>query len=693
MIATMAMTPVEALMDQLGPCVLLGIPAGEKGPRIREWQKLTQEHMTPEYLSELNHGGNIGVSLGNASGGLCTIDADTDTFLESFLSANPDLRESMISKGVRGGNVWVRVEGDYPRPAKLRLNGVDWGEWRADGNQTVIYGTHPSGCIYSHNSKLPAVIKFQAINWPKGMRAPWLPNDEPPRGREEFFILPSGHVGYCESARGIFSFIAPTHTLFTRAGAIVEAAPADDGYLLLRPVTPIAFTSRLEGYGCRVAAWRASNNGDGTFALKIAQCSVDAAAKLLETLEAEELLPRIRTIVAAPILAQDGKTITVLPKGYHKLNGGMLIAGGESPPMVEIDEAREALASLVADFDFPTPGDFARAVASLISPCLKFGRFLGDADFPLDIAEAKASQSGKTYRQKAVAAIYGEHAYVINMRNGGVGSLDESISSAMLAGRPIISIDNMRGRVDSQIMESALRGHGSVEVSGFRKAPVQISPRYFLWQLSSNGADMTRDLANRSIIVRNRKREPGYRFKQWPEVALVEHIRAKQAYYLGCVFSVVAQWLNYGRPSTDESRHDFREWVRAMDWICQRVIGTAPILDGHQAEQERIGNPNLVWLRNVAIAVRMEAELGRELSASRLAEICATGLVLYPGGKSETDDQKATLYVGRLMRQIFSEDDAITADTFSITRITREEKDENYVMRKIHRYVFEEVSQ
>jgi hypothetical protein len=130
-----------------------------------------------------------------------------------------------------------------------------------------------------------------------------------------------------------------------------------------------------------------------------------------------------------------------------------------------------------------------------------------------------------------------------------------------------------------------------------------------------------------------------------------------------------------------------------MDWICQRVMGTAPILDGHQAEQERIGNPNLVWLRNVAIAVRMEAELGRELSASRIAEICATGLVLYPGGKSETDDQKATLYVGRLMRQIFSEVDAITTDTFSITRITREEKDENYVMRKIHRYVFEEVSQ
>ena len=361
--------------------------------------------------------------------------------------------------------------------------------------------------------------------------------------------------------------------------------------------------------------------------------------------------------------------------------------------MVEIDEARKALASLLEDFDFSTPGDYARAMASFIGPCLKFGRFLGDADFPLDVAEARLSQSGKTYRQKTVVAIYGEHAHVINMRNGGVGSLDESISSAMLWGRPFISIDNMRGHVDSQILESALRGHGHVDVRAVRKAAVQISTHSFLWQLSSNGADMTKDLANRSIIVRNRKREPSYRFKKWPEGALVEHVRANQAYYLGCVFSVVAQWLNHKRPGTDESRHDFREYVRAMDWICQYIMGTVPILDGHQAEQDRIGNPHLVWLRSVALAVRVEAELGREIPASRIAEICAAAPIPYPGGKSEPDHDKAAIYVGRLMGKIFSESEDITVDCFSVRRLKREEQDKEYRMKEVKRYVFEEISQ
>ena len=36
--------------------------------------------------------------------------ADTDVFLELFLSTNPNLQESLISKGMRGGNVWFRIQ-------------------------------------------------------------------------------------------------------------------------------------------------------------------------------------------------------------------------------------------------------------------------------------------------------------------------------------------------------------------------------------------------------------------------------------------------------------------------------------------------------------------------------------------------------------------------------------------------------
>jgi hypothetical protein len=130
---------ITRIQEQLGPCVLLAIPPREKGPRKPGWQKLKLTDMTPDYLAGLDYGQNIGVLLGAASEGLCSIDADNDEYLEEFLDLNPKLRQSLISRGARGGNVWLRIKGQYPPSGKLKLNGKSWGEWRADGNQTVIY--------------------------------------------------------------------------------------------------------------------------------------------------------------------------------------------------------------------------------------------------------------------------------------------------------------------------------------------------------------------------------------------------------------------------------------------------------------------------------------------------------------------------------------------------------------------------
>ena len=130
--------------------------------------------MTEAYLGSLNHGKNIGVSLGRVSGGLCTMDIDRDELFEDLLALNPGFRESLISRSdSRGGNVWLRIKGEYPRSGKLRIDGEDVGEWRATGNQTVIFGQHPSGSQYSDNDKRPIEIEFSGIRWPERMTLPW----------------------------------------------------------------------------------------------------------------------------------------------------------------------------------------------------------------------------------------------------------------------------------------------------------------------------------------------------------------------------------------------------------------------------------------------------------------------------------------------------------------------------------------
>src|SRR6266481_2891046 len=120
---------------------------------------------------------------------------------------------------------------------------------------------------------------------------------------------------------------------------------------------------------------------------------------------------------------------------------------------------------------------------------------------------------------------------------------------------------------------------------------------------SGYGVNTTRDLANRSNIIRIRKKKDGFVFRKYPEGDLLMHVRARQAYYLGCVFAVVRHWYAEGRLRTNETRHDFREWVQIADWIVRNVFGLVPVMDGHQQAQERVSNPALVWLRSLILAI------------------------------------------------------------------------------------------
>lgn len=128
----------------------------------------------PAYLAKLAKG-NIGVAQGSKSNGLCSIDIDHDNEIEAFLGINPTLAASLCSKGERGCNYWVRIEGEIPPVKPIRTKGGgNWGEWRGEGAQTIIYGQHPSGCQYRFlNAERPVVISIEQIVWPSHVISPF----------------------------------------------------------------------------------------------------------------------------------------------------------------------------------------------------------------------------------------------------------------------------------------------------------------------------------------------------------------------------------------------------------------------------------------------------------------------------------------------------------------------------------------
>jgi P4 family phage/plasmid primase-like protien len=148
--------------------VLLPLLPGRKGCVLPGWTKITwAATQTPAYQSELA-AGDLAVLLGNQGNGICTLDLDDDKAVDEFLALNPKLVGTLRTRGARGCNLWFRINGPIPKSGPLLCDDKQVGEWRADGNATKIWGTHPdTGLPYTWLvAAAPLTVSFDEIVWP-----------------------------------------------------------------------------------------------------------------------------------------------------------------------------------------------------------------------------------------------------------------------------------------------------------------------------------------------------------------------------------------------------------------------------------------------------------------------------------------------------------------------------------------------
>jgi hypothetical protein len=492
---------------------------------------------------------------------------------------------------------------------------------------------------------------------------------------KEALILPCGPVPYIECASNLFPVLAQRYRYFVRGQFISEIAykkPMKDKQLhdVFQPLEADAFRSRLEK-DFDLLIWRKEL---GQLVLKPALCTLDSARVLLKSDEAIQYLPAVATLSALPVLTAIDGVLHILTRGYHDVHGGIYVTHGEGELILpDLASALALILDAIKDFDFLSPSDKSRCVASFLSPALHAGHLLGEVDYPIDIGEADKPQAGKTFRFKLINAIYGETPYIISNRRGGVGSLDESISSALVSGLPVILFENFRGFMDSPLLETCLRGVGIAPARIPHRGEVQLPTTHINWQLSSNGIEATRDLGNRSIIVRIAKHASDFQFAQYPEGNILPHIKANQLQYLGAVFRVIQEWWEHGRKRSKENRHDFTEWVQTLDWIVQEICGLAPLLEGHTEAILRVSDPALSWLRQVALAVEEQSRLSEALLAREIIDICQALGIEVPGFRGFIGSEQLLMHVGKILGRIFREESETKIDRYQIRKDSRKE--------------------
>lgn len=503
----------------------------------------------------------------------------------------------------------------------------------------------------------------------------WNDEQAPVSADKPVVILPHGEYRISDAAARLGVLLAQTQRFFLRGGVVVRLGRDKDGWPRLDEAKPAALASDFESVAVMVKM-------DGEKP-KSATCPEQTAKLISASVAFREALPPIHVLTRCPVLIERaGRLIQI--SGYDRESG--IFAGEEPAEPMELAVARRLLWEALDGFHFATPADRTRALAAMITPTLVFGGLLkGRA--PVDLGEADVSQTGKGYRNRLTAAIYAQSLITVTQQRGGVGSMEETFNTALIRGANFIVLDNVRGKLDSPSVESFLTEEVYMARAPYRE-PVEIDPRRVVVMLTSNKADMTTDMANRSCCVRILKQPENYLFKSYPEGDILDHVRAQQPRYLGAVFAVVQAWHAAGCPKTAEARHTFRPWGPTLDWITRNLLEAGPLLDGHRETQARMTNPVLNWLRDVAINVLHSGRGGFWLRASDLIDILAETGTEVPGlseqaDVSDTDVRKvAQQATGRRMGLCFRTGDRVNLDGMTVERREQYCEEGRYTIRE-----------
>jgi len=740
-----AIETIQELRSILGDdAVLLPLQIGTKKCLVKSWQKIKLEDTKVDAYTAKLLVSNIAVSLGTPSKGLISIDFDDEQAAAEFIDANPGLATSLRTRGARGCNVWVKIEGDYPSSTKIMHRQTDKtvGEWRSTGNYTVIHGKHPSGCDYSRLVDAPVIVMpYKDIVWPThlGLNDParalqkvvgrplsqtlienrrklalallneleWVDEQEAfcecpgkehhtnadgPRDcrvrldgvptvhclhascvskvkatndvlrrairGQEVVLLPDGNVRVEESAEQLFTVLTSTKRFYLRGGQVCEVVNGTYGPELqaVDKVRAISAFEKYVSFGLR----RVKEEQE-----VIAPCPLpESWAAVFLKADERLLLPPVDNVVTIPIMYRDVTGALLVHNNGYNHHARTYVANNDlnnKLPALTLAEAKDLLLDILHDFEFEGPSHRSRALASILTPAMVFSGLLGGRP-PVDVAEADQSQSGKNFRHKLICHIYGETPRPITQRKGGVGGLDESFAEALLRGKPFPQLDNLRGHLDSTFLEAFLTADKTIGARGFGRGEVEVSVERFCTLITSNDLQFTKDLANRSTIIRIRKKPESYAWKSYGGLRLDEHIKCHQFRYLAAVYAIIQEWHKQGLQQLHRGHHDFRWWSGRMDWIVENLFpGEAPLLDGHKNAQARAGDQRLGWWQKVAFEIEKQGQLGQPLKLIELRDACLEGgmeVFRKPGQEDRTfnNDGDELKYLGGIFAPLFKRD-------------------------------------
>ena len=317
---------------------------------------------------------------------------------------------------------------------------------------------------------------------------------------------------------------------------------------------------------CRSARWHKFDRGRGT------PVSIDPPAEVAQVIlhrQGEWRFPPAVGVITTPTLRPDGSLLTAT--GYDAQTRLVLLNPPPMPPIPATPSRGDALAALALleglldEFPFADEASRSVALSALITPVVR-------AAFPvvpMHVISAPEAGSGKSYLLDVVAAIAVGQPCPVLAAGRTEEETEKRLGAALLAGQPIISIDNVNGDLGGDALCQAIE-RPIVEVRVLGKSElVRIEARATLFA-TGNNIRIFGDLRRRVLQCRlDAKREHPESRQFWSRP--VTAVLADRGRYVGAALTLVRAYAAAGKPDRAKSLASFECWsdfVRsALLWL------------------------------------------------------------------------------------------------------------------------------
>jgi phage/plasmid primase-like uncharacterized protein len=428
--------------------------------------------------------------------------------------------------------------------------------------------------------------------------------------------------------------------------AIIDAGKAvyARGSTLVRPVveeveaahgrrTKVAQLAQIETHYmrdllCRSADWVKYNARKKENL--VADPPYDVAQVILHR-HGEWQFPTVAGVITTPTMRPDGSLL--LEEGYDKTTRLILMHPPEMPEIPEkptYDDAKNALAlldGLLDEFPFADAASRSVGLSTLMTPVVR-GAF---PVTPMHVTSAPTAGSGKSFLLDVAAATAIGQPCPVMSAGESEAETEKRLGAALLAGQPIISIDNVNGDLGGdalcQIIERPI-----VEIRVLGKSEhVRVEARSTIFA-TGNNIRMVGDMVRRVLRCRldsNLERPELRQFRRNP----VKAVLSERGKYIAAALTVVRAYVVAGRPDTAPRLASFEGWsdlVRsALIWL-----GKADPVDTMKAAREE--DPQLQTMSAVFSALRDAIGVSADRTVAKMIELACSRFPDY-------DDQGVTL--------------------------------------------------